>query len=161
MKILKFGCGVMRILIINGPNINLLGVREPDVYGSDNYENLCRYIEDMCNEIETDFDIIQSNIEGEIVGFIQDAISNYDGILINPGAYTHYSIAIHDAITAVNLPTVEVHLTNIYAREEFRKKSVTASACIGQITGFGQLGYYMGLLGLNNSIKLAKNSNTK
>jgi 3-dehydroquinate dehydratase-2 len=143
----------MRFLIINGPNINLLGVREPEVYGPDNYEKLCGYIEEKCNELEVDFDIIQSNIEGELVGYIQDAISNYDGILINPGAYTHYSIAIHDAIKAVNIPTVEVHITNIYTREEFRKKSIIASACKGQITGFGILGYYLGLQALYSSIK--------
>lgn len=143
----------MRILIVNGPNINMLGVREPEVYGSDNYKSICNYIEEKCNDLEIEFDIIQSNIEGEIVGFIQDAISNYDGILINPGAYTHYSIAIHDAIKAVRIPTVEVHLTNIYTREEFRKKSVTVAACIGQITGFGKLGYYLGLQALCNCIK--------
>lgn len=122
------------------------------MYGKDNYKNLCAYIEEKCNELELGFDIIQSNIEGEIVGFIQDAMSNYDGILINPGAYTHYSIAIHDAIKAVNMPTVEVHLTNIYAREEYRQKSVISSVCIGQITGFSQTGYYLGLIALQNHL---------
>lgn len=142
----------MRILIINGPNINLMGVREPAVYGTENYKDLCEYIEEKSNELEIEFDIIQSNIEGEIVGYIQDAMCNYDGILINPGAYTHYSIAIHDAIKAVNIKTVEVHLSNIYAREEYRQKSVIASACIGQITGFSKTGYYLGLIALQSAL---------
>lgn len=142
----------MRVLIINGPNINLLGVREPQIYGKDSYENLCNYIEERCIELQMEFDIIHSNSEGEIVGFIQDAISNYNGIVINPGAYTHYSLAIHDAIKAVNIPTIEVHLTNIYAREEYRQKSVIAGACMGHISGFGKASYYMALLALKDSI---------
>lgn len=142
----------MRILVINGPNINLLGTREPQVYGVESYSDLCSFLEERSNELDIDCDVLQSNIEGEIVGFIQDAISNYNGIIINPGAYTHYSIAIHDAIKAVSMPTVEVHLSNIHAREEYRQKSVTASACIGQISGFGKYGYYMALLALQNCI---------
>lgn len=139
-----------RILIINGPNLNMLGIRETSVYGSDDYSSLCAFIEDKCSELMFEYDIIQSNTEGEIIGFIQDALRNYDGILINPGAYTHYSIAIYDAIKAVMIPTVEVHLSNIHAREEFRHKSVTAPACIGQIAGFGKYGYFLGLLALRD-----------
>jgi 3-dehydroquinate dehydratase II len=142
-----------RILIINGPNINMLGIREPGVYGNDDYRSLCSFIEEKCSELTLDYDIIQSNVEGEIIGFIQDALSNYDAILINPGAYTHYSLAIFDAIKAVKIPTVEVHLSNIHAREEFRQKSVTASACIGQIAGFGKYGYYLGLLALKDYLE--------
>jgi 3-dehydroquinate dehydratase II len=143
----------IRILIINGPNINMLGIREPSVYGNDDYRSLCGFIEEKCSELTLDYDIIQSNSEGEIIGFIQDALSNYDAILINPGAYTHYSIAIFDAIKSVKIPTVEVHLSNIHAREEFRQKSVTASACIGQIAGFGKYGYYLGLLALKDYLE--------
>ena len=143
----------VRILIINGPNINMLGIREPGVYGNDDYRSLCSFIEEKCSELTLDYDIIQSNAEGEIIGYIQDALSNYNAILINPGAYTHYSIAIFDAIKSVKIPTVEVHLSNIHAREEFRQKSVTASACIGQIAGFGKYGYYLGLLALKDYLE--------
>lgn len=140
----------MRILIINGPNLNLLGSREPEVYGNETYETMCSFIKKKCEKISLEVDIVQSNIEGEIINFIHGAIGRYDGILINPGAYTHYSIAIYDAIKAVNIPAIEIHLTNIYGREEFRSKSVIAPACIGQLAGFGKYGYYMGLLALNN-----------
>jgi 3-dehydroquinate dehydratase II len=143
----------IRVLVINGPNINMLGIRETSIYGNDDYRSLCGFIEEKCCELTLDYDIIQSNVEGELIGFIQDALSNYDAILINPGAYTHYSIAIFDAIKAVNIPTVEVHLSNIQAREEFRHKSVTASACIGQIAGFGKYGYYLGLLALKDYLE--------
>ncbi|MDF2504480.1 MAG: 3-dehydroquinate dehydratase, type [Clostridium sp.] len=95
-----------------------------------------------------DVDILQSNIEGEIIGYIQDAYEKYDGIVINPGAYTHYSIAIYDALKSVSIKTVEVHISNIHSREEFRRKSVTAPACIGQICGFGFYGYIMAIMGL-------------
>ncbi|TDT61958.1 type II 3-dehydroquinate dehydratase [Fonticella tunisiensis] len=140
----------MKILIINGPNMNLLGVREKDVYGTMTYDKMCQYIYDKAEDIGVEVHIVQSNIEGEIVCLIHDAQGKYDGIVINPGAYTHYSIAIHDALNAVDVPAVEVHLSNIYAREEFRHKSVTAPACIGQISGFGHYGYIMAILALVN-----------
>lgn len=135
----------MKILIINGPNINFLGIREQNVYGNKTYQDLCDDLKKYAEGKKITLSLQQSNIEGEIVGFIQDAYNKFDGIVINPAAYTHYSIAILDAIKAVNLPTVEVHISNIHAREEFRKKSVTAAACIGQICGLGLYGYKLAI----------------
>jgi 3-dehydroquinate dehydratase-2 len=144
----------LKVLIINGPNINLLGIREKGIYGSISYSEMCKYLYESSKELSVDIDIVQSNIEGEIINFIQKAYNKYDALVINPGAYTHYSIAIYDAIKAVNIPTVEVHISNIHSREEFRRKSVTAAACIGQISGFGLYGYIMALMAL---IKNKKN----
>lgn len=138
----------MKVLVINGPNINFLGIREKNVYGTKNYQNLCDYIRSESEKLGVEVKVLQSNIEGEIIGYIQDAYKNYDGIVINPGAYTHYSIAIYDAIKSVSMKTVEVHISNIHSREEFRKKSVTAPACIGQICGFGFYGYIMAIMAL-------------
>ncbi|GAA0787751.1 type II 3-dehydroquinate dehydratase [Hathewaya limosa] len=135
----------MRILVINGPNLNFLGIREKGVYGKETYEELCNFIENEAKNLGIDIDIRQSNIEGEIINFIQEAYENIDGIIINPGAYTHYSIAIFDALKSVNIDTIEVHLSNIYKREEFRHKSVTAPACVGQISGLGFLGYKLAM----------------
>ncbi|NLJ58629.1 MAG: type II 3-dehydroquinate dehydratase [Tissierellia bacterium] len=135
----------MKIIVINGPNLNLLGIREKDIYGSNNYESLCRFIEEQAKILDVQVEIFQSNIEGEIINKIHSAYGNADGIIINPAAYTHYSYAILDALKSVNIKTVEVHLSNIYAREEFRNKSVIAPACIGQISGFGFLGYKFAL----------------
>ncbi|MFD3156614.1 type II 3-dehydroquinate dehydratase [Haloimpatiens sp. FM7330] len=142
----------MNILIINGPNINMLGIREKDIYGTMNYDEMCEYLKKEGSKIVDNIEIVQSNIEGEIINYIQNAYGKYDGIVINPGAYTHYSIAIYDALKAVSIPTVEVHISNIYSREEFRHKSVTAGACIGQISGFGIYGYIMGILGLKSKV---------
>lgn len=138
----------MKLLVINGPNINFLGIREKGIYGCRSYRDLCDYLYENANKLSIELNIVQNNIEGEIINFIQDAYEKYDGLIINPGAYTHYSIAIYDAIKAVALPTVEVHLSNIHAREEFRRKSVTAPACIGQICGFGFYGYVMAMMAL-------------
>lgn len=139
----------MKILVINGPNINFLGIREKSIYGAENYEALCNYIKQEADKLGVDnIEILQSNFEGEIIGYIQDAYEKYDGIVINPGAYTHYSIAIYDAIKSVSIKTVEVHISNIHEREEFRRKSVTAPACIGQICGFGFYGYIMAIMAL-------------
>lgn len=135
----------MRILVINGPNLNFLGIREKGVYGKETYEELCNFIENEAKSLGIDIDIRQSNIEGEIINFIQEAYENIDGIIINPGAYTHYSIAIFDALKSVNIDTIEVHLSNIYKREEFRHKSVTVPACVGQISGLGFLGYKLAM----------------
>ncbi|MCY6369987.1 type II 3-dehydroquinate dehydratase [Clostridium ganghwense] len=143
----------MRILIINGPNLNMLGIREKHIYGSKTYEGMCEYLKEKGKELNQEIDIVQSNIEGEIINYIQEAYNKYDGIIINPGAYTHYSIAIYDALMAVKIPTVEVHISNIHAREEYRHKSVTAPACIGQICGFGSYGYVMAIQGLINMRK--------
>lgn len=140
----------MKILVINGPNINFLGIREKNIYGNDTYEDLVNYIKKTAEKLSIEADVFQSNIEGEIINTIQAAYGKYDGIVINPGAYTHYSIAIYDALKSVSINTVEVHISNIHKREEFRRKSVTAPACVGQICGFGFYGYEMALLALKN-----------
>ena len=145
----------MKILVINGPNINMLGIREKKIYGNLSYPKLIELIEKKSKELEIDIECFQNNIEGEIVNKIQNAYGKFQGLIINPAAYTHYSIAILDAIKSVSIPTIEVHLSNIHSREEFRHKSVTASACIGQISGFGSYGYLMAIdyfkeLGINN-----------
>lgn len=132
-----------KIMVINGPNLNMLGIREPGIYGERSYSDLEAYIEDYCAGKGVECVVVQSNGEGEIIDFIQHAFGNYDGIVINPGAYTHYSYAIRDALAAVSLPAVEVHLSNIHKREEFRHTSVTAPVCCGQITGLGFMGYRM------------------
>ena len=134
-----------KIMVINGPNLNMLGIREPGVYGNKSYADLEAYIENYADGIGMEATVLQSNSEGEIIDFIHHALGNYDGIVINPGAYTHYSYAIHDALASVNLPTVEVHLSNIHKREEFRHNSVTAPACAGQICGLGFRGYTLAL----------------
>ena len=129
----------MKLLIINGPNLNLLGLREPDIYGKSDYKALCRMIEDACESI--DFEIFQSNHEGAIVDKIQSAYGNFDGIVINPAAYTHTSVAILDALKAVGIPTVEVHISDINSREEFRKFSYVSLYAEKQIAGKGLKGY--------------------
>lgn len=143
----------MKILIINGPNLNLLGTREPDKYGSLTLDEINKKTADFAkkNEIETEF--FQSNIEGEIVTKIQQAKDTFNGIVINPAAYTHTSVAIRDAILAVQIPTVEVHISNIHQRESFRHNSMIAPVCIGQIAGFGANSYQLGILGLNNYLQ--------
>ncbi|MCT4607440.1 MAG: type II 3-dehydroquinate dehydratase [Marinisporobacter sp.] len=143
----------MKILIINGPNINFLGIREKHIYGEKTYEEMCTYLYAQGKELALKVDIVQSNIEGEIINYIQGAYEKYDGIIINPAAYTHYSIAIYDALKAVGMPIVEVHISNIHKREEYRKKSVTAAACIGQICGFGIDGYVLAMRALMNTMK--------
>ena len=144
----------MKIIFINGPNLNMLGIREPDVYGSTTYNQLQNYIEEECKKQFIEATILQSNYEGEIINFIQEAFyEKYDGIVINPGAYTHYSYAISDALKSVNIPTIEVHLSNIHKREEFRKKSVTAEACIGSIVGLGKESYILAATFLKSKLK--------
>lgn len=135
----------MKIMVINGPNINLLGVREPGIYGESSYADLENYIENYAEQKDTEAVILQSNGEGELIDFIHHALGNYDAIIINPGAYTHYSYAIYDALLSVGLPTIEVHISNIHKRDEFRHKSVTAPACIGQICGLGFRGYTLAM----------------
>lgn len=142
----------MKILVINGPNINMLGKREPDIYGKKSYTALLKGLANYANEHSVTIDTYQSNIEGEIVGKIQSALGNYDGIVINPGAYTHYSIAILDSLKAVAIPTIEVHLSHIASREEFRQKSVTAGGCIGQISGLGFDSYFLAITALINKL---------
>lgn len=127
----------MKMLVINGPNLNMLGIREPDIYGEETLEDLMEYIKDYCKPRNVDVEFFQSNHEGDIIDAIQDALGRFDGIIINPAAYTHTSIAIPDAIRAVNLPAVEVHLTDINDREDFRKVSFTAAACVATVAGKG------------------------
>lgn len=125
-----------KILVLNGPNINMLGVREKNIYGQQDYAALCEYIGQEAAALNVEVEVRQSNFEGELVTLIQQAYGKFDGIVINPAALTHYSVALLDAIKAVALPTIEVHLSNIHAREEFRHRSVTAAACLGQICGW-------------------------
>ena len=141
----------MKILVINGPNINMLGIREPEIYGKLSLENIeSELIEYSKNFKGVELEFYQSNIEGEIVDKIQNSIDSIDGIIINPAAYTHTSIAILDAIKAVQIPTVEVHLSNVNSREEFRKVSYVSEACLGVVAGFKKNSYKMALFGLYN-----------
>lgn len=141
----------MKIMVINGPNLNMVGVREKSIYGVKDFNDICEYIKEEGEKRGVEITLFQSNVEGEIVSAIHKAYyEKYDGIIINPGAYTHYSYAILDAIKAVDIKTIEVHLSNVHAREEFRHKSVTASACIGQICGFKEYGYIMAIDALIN-----------
>lgn len=134
-----------KILVVNGPNLNLLGRREPEKYGNLSFEQLNKHLEDMADEVGLELEFFQSNHEGELIDFIHSHADQADGMVLNPGALGHYSYALRDAIAAVNLPTAEVHVTNIAAREEFRHTSVIAPVCIGQISGFGFYVYAMAL----------------
>ena len=131
----------MKVLVINGPNINMLGIREPEIYGKQDYVTLLKYVEDSAKELGIEADCYQSNHEGDIVDRIQAAYGRYDGIVINPAAYTHTSIAILDALKAVGLPAVEVHLTDVDSREDFRRVSYAGMACEARFTGLGFEGY--------------------
>ena len=131
----------MKLLVINGPNLNLLGSREPGIYGTTGYESLCRQLQERGRRRGAEVDCVQSNHEGTILDAIQGAAGVYDGIILNPGAFTHYSYAILDSQKAVDVPCIEVHISNVHQREEFRRKSVTAPACVGQICGLGTFGY--------------------
>lgn len=144
----------MKFLVINGPNIDMLGIREVNIYGNNTYANLIEMITSYAEEKNVVVKTFQSNIEGEIVNAIHNAyFDGFDGIIINPAAYTHYSIAILDAIKAVSIPCVEVHISNIHSRDEFRKTSYTSQGCIGIIAGFGFFGYKMALDALIDHIK--------
>jgi len=133
--------------VINGPNLNMLGQREPDKYGDQDLESIELQIEQKAQDLDVGCTFFQSNIEGELVGAIQDA-SESDGVILNAGAYTHYSIAIRDAISAIKAPVVEVHISNVFAREDFRQVSMIAAVCRGTISGFGVMGYILALTAL-------------
>ena len=135
----------MRILIINGPNLNMLGLREPEIYGKQSYASLCAMIGERCESLGVDYEIYQSNHEGAIVDKIQDAYNTFDGIVINPAAYTHTSVAILDALKAVALPTVEVHISDVNSREEFRRHSFVSLYAMKTIAGLGFEGYLAAL----------------
>ena len=137
-----------KILLIHGPNLNLLGWREPGIYGTVGFDEINRRMNQVAQENQVELRIFQSNGEGALVDAIQDARNWADGILINPGAYSHYSIALRDALSAVKLPTIEVHLSNIHAREEFRHKLVLTPVCVGMICGLGWHSYLYGLQAL-------------
>ena len=131
----------MKLLVINGPNLNVLGLREKEIYGSGSYAELLKSIADCAKKRGISVDVVQHNCEGKIIDAIQSARGAYDAVIINPGAYTHYSYAIHDALQDADVDVIEVHISNIAAREQFRRTSVTAPACLGQISGLGFYGY--------------------
>ncbi len=131
----------MNILVINGPNLNMLGIREPDIYGRETYEDLCRKIREYAERKGVQVTLYQSNHEGDLVDVIQQAYGKTDGIVINPGGYTHTSVAIPDALKAVAIPAVEVHISDVDAREDFRKISYVRAACVKTIAGHGTNGY--------------------
>ena len=143
----------MKLFVINGPNLNLLGVREPDIYGKKTYADLVAYVQDVCAREGVEVECFQSNHEGALVDIIQSALGRADGIVINPAAYTHTSVAILDALKAVALPAVEVHLSDVDAREPFRHVSYPAMACIAQVKGLGFAGYEKAVLLLMERLK--------
>ena len=136
----------MTILVINGPNLNFLGIREKGIYGTENFDALLERLNKKAEELQVDLQTFQSNCEGEIIDRIQQAyMDQVDGIIINPGAYTHYSYAIRDALASITVPIIEVHISNVHKREEFRHVSVTAPVCTGQIVGLGLQGYELAM----------------
>lgn len=147
----------MNILIINGPNLNLLGRREPGVYGNDSLEELQREILENAKQMDVEVDFFQSNHEGAIIDALHQAMDSYDGVVLNAGAYTHYSYAIRDAIAAIKIPVVEVHISNVHSREEFRHTSVIAPVCVGTIAGFGKNSYILGLRAAADTVTERKN----
>ena len=135
----------MKVLFLNGPNLNLLGTREPEVYGRLTLADIEAQVRERASELKLEVDFRQSNIEGELVNWIQEAKGDFQVIVLNAAAYTHTSVALRDAISAVGVPTIEIHLSNVYAREEFRHKSLIAPVCRGQICGFGEKSYVLAL----------------
>ncbi len=138
----------MKIFIINGPNLNMLGKREPEIYGADTLESINAELAELCRTLDVEPEFYQSNCEGELIDIIHSAREKADGIVLNAGAYTHYSIAIRDAISASETPCVEVHLSNVHKREEFRHKSVISAVCEGVICGFGKDSYRLAIMAL-------------
>jgi len=155
----------MKIKVIHGPNLNMLGIREVNLYGPMKLEDINKNMEAFAKQNGFEIEFYQSNHEGDIVDAIQESLNeNVDGIIINPAALTHYSVAIRDAIKAVNLPTIEIHMTNTQAREEFRQKSLISDIVAGTISGFGPFSYHLGLIAMIqilNEIKMAKEAQAK
>ena len=151
-----YSAGGMRILFLNGPNLNLLGQREPAVYGRLTLKQIETEVRQHATKRAVDIDFRQSNSEGELVTWIQQGRSEFDAIVLNAGAYTHTSVALRDAISGVEIPTIEIHLSNVHAREDFRQKSLIAAVCRGQICGFGSHSYILGLDASVNVIEAAK-----
>jgi len=147
---------MLRIRVLHGPNLNLLGTREQSIYGTLSLDAINSAIMKLADELAVTVELGQSNSEGELVTWIQEARTGYDGIIINPAAYTHTSVAIRDAIAAVGLPTIEVHLSNIHQREEFRHRSYIAGVAIGQISGLGPTGYLLALRGLHDHLTTSR-----
>lgn len=143
----------MKLFVINGPNLDMLGKREPTIYGADTLDSINAELSEICKELGTEVEFYQSNSEGALIDIIHSARENADGIVLNAGAYTHYSIAIRDAISASETPCVEVHLSNVHKREEFRHKSVISAVCEGVICGFGKDSYRLAILALHNKLK--------
>lgn len=139
---------MLRVLLINGPNLNLLGVREPEVYGSETLQDIVDEVRTFASKRNVELSDFQSNSEGDLVTAIHEARTTVDGIIMNPGAYTHTSIAIRDAISGVGLPVIETHLSNVHARESFRRESMIAPVCVGVVAGFGRNSYFVALDGL-------------
>jgi len=139
----------MKVMVIQGPNLNMLGIREQQIYGMMKLEEIHTQMKAFADANGMEIEFFQSNLEGELVDKIQECLGDADGIIINAGAYTHTSIAIRDAIAAVQLPTIEVHLSNVYRREEFRHKSMLAPVCAGVITGFGPFSYHLAMVAMN------------
>ncbi len=138
----------MKVVIIQGPNINMLGKREPNVYGVMTMEEIHKQMKVVADQNNVDIEFFQSNLEGEIIDKIQECLGDADGIIINPAGYSHTSVAIRDAIAAVNLPTIEVHISNISRREEFRQKSLISAVTAGQVIGFGPIGYHLAMIAM-------------
>ena len=138
----------MKVVVIQGPNLNMLGIREQNIYGPMKLEDIHAQMKNFAEQNGMEIEFFQSNLEGEIVDKIQECLGDAQGIIINPAAYTHTSIAIRDAIAAVQLPTIEVHISNIYRREEFRQKSLIAPVCAGQISGFGPFSYHLAMVAM-------------
>ena len=138
----------MKILVIQGPNLNMLGTREPRIYGTTTLDDIHKQMKAVADEAKLEIEFFQSNFEGEIVDKIQECYGTADGIIINPAAYTHTSVAIRDAIAGIGLPVVEVHISNIFRREEFRKESLIAPVCVGTLTGFGVGGYHLAMIAM-------------
>lgn len=136
---------MMKILVMNGPNLNMLGIREPDIYGNETLQDIETKLASKAQQLGVDISFFQSNSEGALIDKIHDAYGKVDGIIFNPGAYSHYSLAIRDALNSVRIKTVEVHISNVFAREEMRTNLVTAPAASGVISGFGSYGYLMAL----------------